>query len=117
MRYDHRTVPEYAENLYGDADISLSEIIKEYKAYLWLSTSEAGTDAPESADSATISDIAESTGNFSENDADGKPFSKLLIVAIILLIAILFFIIFLKLRNDAIRRRRRRMRRNGYRRR
>lgn len=65
-RYDHRTVPEYAENLYGAARYSMSEIVSRYIVFTTPKTSgSSAVSSPEDSSAKT-----ENTGSAAVTETD-----------------------------------------------
>lgn len=113
LKYDHRTVPEYAENLYGTAKYTMSEIVSRYIEFTTPQTSDTST--------SSVSDDTgkkQNTGNAAVSESgqtqpsDGKM--TFLVIAIIgLSVCILYMIIasIFDIRKKNVRRRERLRRR------
>lgn len=110
-RYDHRTVPEYAENLYGAARYSMSEIVSRYIVFTTPKTSgSSAVSSPE--DSSAKTENSESAA-VTETDRD-QPYrtaNKVTVICIAGVSVCILICLSANIRNSRMRKRRRRSRR------
>ena len=109
--YDHRTVPEYAENLYGAARYSMSEIVSRYIVFTTPKTSgSSAVSSPE--DSSAKTENSESAA-VTETDRD-QPYrtaNKVTVICIAGVSVCILICLSANIRNSRMRKRRRRNRR------
>lgn len=110
-RYDHRTVPEYAENLYGAARYSMSEIVSRYIVFTTPKTSgSSAVSSPEDSSAKT-----ENTGSAAVTETDrDQPYRTANTVTVICIAGVSVCILIClsaNIRNSRMRKRRRRNRR------
>lgn len=111
LRYDHREVPEYAENLYGTARYTMRQIVDKYVELSAQQTSD--TSQSSATPTEKNSETAASTPSESNPSKKGIRFD--LIIIITLAVCILIYVI-LMARAEYIRSRRCSKRRRRYRR-
>lgn len=108
LKYDHRTVPEYAENLYGTAKYSMSEIVSRYIEFTTpqISDTASSSESDNSGKKHNTPNAAEP----GENQPSGTKNTVMVILLTVLTVCILFCL-YVSIQNSRIRKRKRRNRR------
>ena len=109
--YDHRTVPEYAENLYGAARYSMSEIVSRYIVFTTPKTS--GSSAVSSPEDSSAKTENSGSAAVTETDRD-QPYrtaNKVTVICIAGVSVCILICLSANIRNSRMRKRRRRSRR------
>ena len=110
-RYDHRTVPEYAENLYGAARYSMSEIVSRYIVFTTPKTSGSSAVSSPEDSSAKTENSGSITVTETDRDQPYRTANKVTVICIAGVSVCILICLSANIRNSRMRKRRRRNRR------
>ena len=110
-RYDHRTVPEYAENLYGAARYSMSEIVSRYIVFTTPKTSGSSAVSSPEDSSAKTENTGSAAVTETDRDQPNRTANKVTVICIAGVSVCILICLSANIRNSRMRKRRRRSRR------
>ena len=110
-RYDHRTVPEYAENLYGVARYSMSEIVSRYIVFTTPKTSGSSAVSSPEDSSAKTKNTGSAAVTETDRDQPYRTANKVTVICIAGVSVCILICLSANIRTSRMRKRRRRNRR------